>query len=189
MLIGGGRGAAVGGAPRLSRAMVWVAGACVGLVLLLVAASSDGTDVAEPVLLMLPVGVACATSFALGRRSAEDQVALGYRSTVDAELHLELARSRRHERPLAVVKVEAKGEGAADQLRSTLRTTDRLVVDGDLYVLMPETTRAQAAVWLARSEDVLTGLGPVDVVAFPEDQLTVGGVLDALRSRQAGDRG
>jgi hypothetical protein len=67
-----------------------------------------------------------------------------------------------------------------------LRKLDRVWADGeDIYVLLPEGGRAMAESMLDRIKEPLTVLLPNSVAAiatFPQDGLSIGGLLSALGS-------
>ena len=139
----------------------------------------------EEMAALLPVGAACASSFALGRRSVlPDDEPTFEAPTLDAAVRQELDRSRRHAHPFAVVRIPADAVGAVDDLRPWLRSTDHVLWDERRhpYVLLPETGADEARRWCERAEEALGDLRRATVVAFPEDELTAAGALAALRS-------
>jgi len=102
------------------------------------------------------------------------------------EVQRELDRCRRHARPFVLIRIPCTPDGGADTvaepLRRLLRSIDRLwVADGDLYLLLPETSRAMGEALIARVRRVSPELlqGREQMVAFPEDAVT-GGALRAM---------
>lgn len=103
------------------------------------------------------------------------------------DVHRELARARRHERPLAIVRLpgtdatDAPARAAA--IAPYLRRIDRIWAEhGDVTVLLPDTDRTAAE----RLVDRLQARQPVAVgsasaiATFPADGLTSGALLSAL---------
>ncbi len=90
------------------------------------------------------------------------------------EVHVELARSRRHRRPMAILRfpIEA-GPEVVDRVTQRLRRFDRAwVAHGDLIVLLPETDRAAAERLVARVASLVDAHAPAGVAVFPEDGAT-----------------
>ena len=93
---------------------------------------------------------------------------------------LELERARRHERPMALLRI---GDVAADSLRGALRLLDGVWVDGGhAYVVMPETDRVALARAIARitAELPYIGLDAMRGAVFPSDGLTAGALVARL---------
>jgi hypothetical protein len=118
------------------------------------------------------------------------------------EFHRELSRSRRYERRFVLIRVsftEPGGNGSAPASRSNarasaerlrrvgafLRSVDRAwAAEDGIYVLLPETSREMGSAFLARMRQVAPEVLPVRSVtlaAFPEDGLTSGALLAAVR--------
>lgn len=103
------------------------------------------------------------------------------------DLHRELARARRHERPLAIVRLPGKG-GTDAAARATaiapfLRRIDRVWSEhGDVNVLLPETDRAAAErlVERLRAGQPETFGTEASIASFPADGLTSGALLSTL---------
>lgn len=104
---------------------------------------------------------------------------------------VELERSRRHERPLVLVRLPAAGtqDSGLDERHASitghLRSSDLLWVDGtDLFALFTDTDALGAAAAVAR----LRHLGP-DLVgesfaaAFPADGVTTGALVSTVHGR------
>jgi hypothetical protein len=100
-----------------------------------------------------------------------------------AELRLEIARSRRFGRPFGLIRIEGK---TVPRLGAALRSIDRAwTVDRVTYLLLPETDRDAAQAvrgrLLRESPEALASCS-LSVAAFPEDGLTSGALLKALRT-------
>ncbi len=104
-----------------------------------------------------------------------------------ADVHREIARSRRHERSMAIIRLP--GEAGSDasaraaSIAPFLRRIDRTWADqGEVNVLLPETDREAAELLIerlrARQPDAI-GVGPA-IATFPTDGLTSGALLAAL---------
>lgn len=111
----------------------------------------------------------------------------------DALRH-EMDRARRHERPLALARIQlaavdgARGvhallAGPTTGTPTLLRSTDRSWRDGrSVYLLLPETSTAAATSMVRRAVAAQPAIEPGSwrVVAFPEDGLTIGALFEAL---------
>jgi hypothetical protein len=98
------------------------------------------------------------------------------------EVQRELDRSRRHQRAFVLIRIPSAPDGLGETLRGFVRSVDSLwVSNGDVYVLLPESTRAMGEGLLGRVRAAGPLLLPeaVRLVAFPEDAVT-GGALRAL---------
>lgn len=119
------------------------------------------------------------------------------------DLQHEVDRSRRYGHSFSVVRLasctrlRARSNGAGKARRAELehkalmvgvlvRKLDRVWADGeDIYVLLPEGGRAMAESMLDRIREPLRVLLPDSVAAiatFPQDGLSIGGLLSALGS-------
>jgi hypothetical protein len=98
-----------------------------------------------------------------------------------AKLHLEVYRSRRYGRKLAVVGV-ALGVDHLVRVRQALRAVDDVWTDGrQLYVLLPECDREGAEGLARRLESLdLGGARIVKVAVFPDDELTCEALIVAV---------
>ncbi len=104
-----------------------------------------------------------------------------------ADVHREIARARRHERQLAIVRLpgEAGSDAVAraEAIAPYLRRIDRTWADqGEVNVLLPETDRpaAEHLVQRLRSrQPEVVGTG-ASIATFPTDGLTSGALLAAL---------
>ncbi len=99
-----------------------------------------------------------------------------------AELRLEIARSRRFARSFGLVRIQGIPR---QNLNTALRSIDRSwTVNGITYVLLPEADRDAAQSvrgrLLREASELLAGCS-LSVAAFPEDGLTTGALLKALR--------
>jgi hypothetical protein len=109
-----------------------------------------------------------------------------------ASLVQELQRHRRHDRPLTVCRVDldaiATGDRTPDLIAAAmvprLRAGERVFAERrDLYLILPETEREQAALVLRRLS-VETGVGDLaasfHAATFPDDALTASALARAL---------
>ncbi|MEA2537104.1 MAG: hypothetical protein QOF11_1338 [Chloroflexota bacterium] len=102
------------------------------------------------------------------------------------DVHRELARARRHERPLAIVRLPgASGTDAAARsaaIAPYLRRIDRTWSEhGDVNVLLPEADRAAAEILVERlRKRQPEAVGGANIATFPADGLTSGALLAAL---------
>jgi hypothetical protein len=115
-----------------------------------------------------------------------------------AALHAELARSRRHDRRFAVLRIPESvwatpggshdavmedGLRAAGAVHALLRRPDRAWIDGtDLNVLVTDCDRQQAWSFLRRARASLPQLFAderVQLAVFPEDGVTLGTLLES----------
>ena len=115
-----------------------------------------------------------------------------------AALHAELARSRRHDRRFAVVRIPESvwaapgsshdavmedGLRAAAAVHALLRRPDRAWTDGtDLHVLVTDCDRQQAWSFLRRARASLPQLFAderVQLAVFPEDGITLRTLLES----------
>ena len=104
-----------------------------------------------------------------------------------ADLHRELARARRHERPMAIVRLPGDPGSDADARAAAiapyLRRIDRTWADhGEVNLLLPETDRPAAEHLVERlrqrrPDEVGAG---ASIATFPADGLTSGALLAAL---------
>jgi hypothetical protein len=102
----------------------------------------------------------------------------------DGEFWKELERSRRYERPLSVVRINALGNptDVAEQLRATLRMHDIVWLAGDaVLVALPEMRATAAEAVVGRACDSLdVGTSCERVVCFPDDALSGTALLELL---------
>ena len=136
------------------------------------------------------------TALVGGRRNR--QLRDPHRAEVDGwrEVARELERSRRHERPFAVIRVLAASEPAetvesssdetASRLARELRQGDTVWSSSDaVWVLMPESGRTQANEALTRVARAIPQpvLGDASSVAsFPEDAVTAAALRQLLEA-------
>ena len=99
---------------------------------------------------------------------------------------IEMARSRRHQHSLALIRIEGGAAGSASrmddaELRRRLRVVDEIWrQDDDLFVLLPEADALTVSALEARLRAELPGVVErVHTAVFPDDGITVG----SLRSR------
>lgn len=103
------------------------------------------------------------------------------------DVHRELARARRHERPLAIVRLPGTdptdASARAVAIAPYLRRIDRIWAEhGDVTVLLPDTDRTAAERLVDRlraRQPVAVGSSPA-IATFPADGLTSGALLSAL---------
>jgi hypothetical protein len=102
-------------------------------------------------------------------------------------LHIELYRSRRSGRPLALVSASVR---TADipSVRRELRATDRLWHDHrNGYLLLPESDRDGAERLVARLLQLgLVSAGTTRIAVFPDDALTSESLLSAISGESGG---
>ncbi len=108
------------------------------------------------------------------------------------ELRREMDRARRHERPFALARLRLAPRGASaagnpawsplDDAQPPIRSTDRVWKSGrDLYLLMPETSKAGAEAIIARALAVHPEPSTEwRVASFPGDGVTVGALFTEL---------
>jgi len=106
----------------------------------------------------------------------------------------ELARSRRYERPLALIGIVSSTGArptakAAAALRPFVRATDTVWTSGScIYVLLPESDDAAAEVVVERLQDASSrelARAVVNVAVFPADALTGTALLQMAAGRMA----
>lgn len=117
------------------------------------------------------------------------------------DVRRELDRARRHERPLAMVRLDVSSSSeaqamvqrllgdSADTRRPLLRTTDRAWRRGPMvFVIMPETTVETGRRFADRVRSMMPGLAVERsrVVAFPDSGLTIGSLFAALDGPEPG---
>lgn len=117
------------------------------------------------------------------------------------DIRRELDRARRHERPLAMVRLDVSSSSEAqtmlqrllgdsvDTRRPLLRTTDRAWRRGMMvFVAMPETTVETGRKFADRVRSLMPDLAVnrSRVVAFPESGLTIGSLFAALDGPEPG---
>ena len=103
------------------------------------------------------------------------------------DVHRELARARRFQRSMAIVRLPgSEGTDAPDRATTIvpyLRRIDRVWAEhGDVTVLLPDTDRAAAERLVSRlqtRQPIAVGPAPA-IVTFPVDGLTSGALLSAL---------
>lgn len=115
------------------------------------------------------------------------------------DVRRELDRARRHERPLAMVRLDTPGSSQAQAMlhrllgdekqghRPLLRTTDRAWrAGGVIFVAMPETTAETGRSFAERVSSTMPDLGLArsTVVAFPDSGMTMGSLFAALEGAE-----
>jgi hypothetical protein len=107
----------------------------------------------------------------------------------------ELDRARRFERTFVLLRIPAlemtsadgvaAGFGGLGALPLVIRSIDQVwAMDGSIYVVLPESTRATAEQLMARLRIAMPGepaLDHVDLVEFPGDGVTTGALVASLR--------
>jgi len=185
-----------GGSGRATALRLSAIGAAV--VLGMFASYQLGLSGGTPLMLVVPLGLAV---FVVGTLAALRPHAEG-RALAEVigweRFDLELERSRRHERPLALLRIAVPSQtqgrrrsvGAAD-VRDSVRVLDAVWSDRDhVFVLMPETDRAVLGRAIGR---ILARLPSIDldamrVALYPEDGLTSGALIARLEARDAEPR-
>jgi hypothetical protein len=184
-----------GGSRRASAFRLGAIGAAVVLGMF----ASYQLGLAGGALLMLVVPLALAV-FVVGTLAAFHPEA-GQRVPAEAigweRFDLELERSRRHERPLALLRVAVpppqRGQGTVDaaDVRDSVRVLDAVWSDrGHVFVLMPETDRAVLGRAIGRILARLPGmsLDAMRVALYPDDGLTSGALIARLEAPDAEPR-
>lgn len=127
-------------------------------------------------------------AFALGRhlemlRQASGTPRATRRHDINSVLGESLARCRRFERPLTLVRVAGPVDPEVRRIMTeTVRLTDEVCHEAEAsYVLMPEESVIGASVWVRRLAETVE-LQLVSIAQFPVDALTVDGLLDHARS-------
>ena len=127
-------------------------------------------------------------AFALGRYLETRRQVSGVpkatrRHDIVAVLGDSLARCRRFERPLTLVRVAGPVDAEVQRIMTeAVRLTDEVCHELDAsYVLMPEESVIGARVWVRRLAQT-PELSAVSIAQFPVDALTVDGLLDHARS-------
>ncbi|MDP9483489.1 MAG: hypothetical protein M3P84_09730 [Chloroflexota bacterium] len=122
----------------------------------------------------------------LSDRRARPSAAPALATSAWEDVHRELARARRHERPLALVRLPgASGTDAAARsaaIAPFLRRIDRTWSEhGDVNVLLPEADRTAAEILVERLRKCQPdAVGGANIATFPADGLTSGALLAAL---------
>lgn len=150
-----------------------------------------GLATGEPILAVL-AAVAAVIGIFLDRARLADHRALAAIPVASSQagwedVHREIARARRHERPMAIVRLPSEsGRAAADRAASIvpyLRRIDRVWAEhGDVNLLLPDTDRTAAERLVTRlqvREPAAVGTRP-SIATFPVDGLTSGALLAAL---------
>jgi hypothetical protein len=102
------------------------------------------------------------------------------------DFHRELARARRHERPVAIVRLPGAAADAPERASAIVpfvRRIDRVWAEhGDVNIVLPETDRAAAERLIDRiraRRPEAVGDAPA-IATFPVDGLTSGAIVSAL---------
>jgi len=151
-------------------------------------------------LLVVPIGMGVLVVWAVSSLAVDwPRRARGADEAARDRFRIELERSRRHERPLSLVRISPtprSGEWdvppvGATEVREAVRTIDAVWSEhGHVYVLMPETERIALARAASRMLVRLPGLSAGDLRAavYPEDGLTSGALFLRLESPDAEPR-
>lgn len=129
-----------------------------------------------PLPLALALGAGATALLAQASLSLAPARAPASRHPLEA-LMSEVERSRRYRRHCTLARVS----GAAEDTGETRRTDEVWDIGGDLMLLMPETTRAGAELAVTRLVGERAD-GDLAIATFPDDALTVHGLLDAIRT-------
>ena len=134
-----------------------------------------------PILLALPLAVLLG-ALVMARRRDERAVPIAAPISSEAgwaDVHREISRARRHERPLAIVRLP--GEAGSDAnaraaaIAPHLRRIDRTWADhGEVNLLLPETDRLEAErlVERLRSRQPDVVMTSASIATLPTDGLT-----------------
>ena len=142
---------------------------------------------------------AVAATISLFRRTQARALPPGLAIDGWRELARELERSRRHERPFAVIRLPAPGrdtnESAAwcvntiERLQPTIRQLDTIWASGGaVWLLMPESSNGEADQLLARIARIhheARLAEAASVASFPVDAITGTGIRRLLEERRA----
>lgn len=153
--------------------------------------------------LSLSIGLASLAVLCAGRAltRADRHSVAGAVVPVWEQVRREIERARRHNRSLVVARLTLEPAGMdnpypiAEQAEYMLRATDSVWVENrSILLLLSEVDRHSAQVVVDRLVESLTGLVTESILAsFPEDELTLGGLMDRLypsrRIRPVSDRG
>jgi hypothetical protein len=126
--------------------------------------------------------------FRLSRRPAELRES-GSTGDLLRALQLEIYRSRRSGRRLALIGVQPPA-GSSARIGNVIRAIDHArVVAGRLYLLLPETDRRAAYAVAARIEALFEAPveGGFEVAVFPEDALTAEALMKRVAGRPAAE--
>jgi hypothetical protein len=110
---------------------------------------------------------------------------------------LELERSRRHARPLALLRLtRRRGEGSAaidlDEVEAQVRAVDVAWSDRrHVYILLPETDRPALSRAIARLAASLPEIAEAELrlAIYPDDGITSGALISRLDASAAAPRG
>jgi hypothetical protein len=135
------------------------------------------------------------------RQRAEAPHRLSGRPVSFEDFRLEVERSRRYGHSLFLARFACgradegrfeRSDKVACAVRTLVRTVDRVWAEGrNVYVLLPECDREMGEAALERMRRALAGISTDDQTietgwaVFPDDGLTAGAVLDALRGDRA----
>ena len=172
--------------PVLVAGLVASIAAC-GIVLFLGASTSVAPLIGLAVALT-------AVTFAVveGRSSPRTGAAVEAGESLLSVVGRELERSRRHERPLSIVRIRlvdggpigAAGKYLAMSIASTLRTIDEVVCEGDsLYLVLSETGASEARACIRRLADFHQGVfaeADTRLAVFPDDGVTLAALTAKL---------
>lgn len=171
-----------GMAERFGRTGTPVATAVATSVVVLAVVASLLTTGRASIALSLVAGFLAA--FTLGRsvearRAAAAPAPAARRHDVVNALGISLARCRRFERPLTLVRIGGPIDPVTQRtIADAVRLTDEVCHEADAsYVLMPEESVIGATAWVRRLAETVD-LPTVAVAQFPVDGLTVDGLLD-----------
>ncbi len=163
-------------------------------VLAAIAGGSVGWGVAAgswgPAVLVVPVALIAIFAYRARLADSGSTRSNGTATSEDAweAVHREIARARRHERPLALVRLSGDGRmdealARAGTIVPLLRRIDRIWAEhGDVNILLPEADRAAAERLVERLRARQPNASPVEasIACFPADGLTSGALLAAL---------
>ncbi len=166
-------------------------------------AMAGGLPISEGVLVIIALTFgALLTAFHGGRTRIPTEAAPpSFNQSWDA-LRRELDRSRRFERSFVLMRVPASealqtaagsvpaARGPLGALPLLLRGLDQAwTMEGSIYVVLPESTRASAIALIARLRSTMpdAALEDIQIAEFPEDGLTTGALVANLRTVPAPD--
>lgn len=182
----------------LSLLLLGVATVTVGMAVGYYAAMTDGLPISGDVLIIIALTmVAVLAAFHGGRIPTAVEVRPQSSTQPWDAFRRELDRSRRFERQFVLMRatpggaLQGPGEPGSDaggplgMLPLVLRGIDQAwAVDGDIYVLLPESDRASAVSLVARLRSTMPdaeSLEDIQIAEFPQDGLTTGALIANLR--------
>lgn len=189
--------------PFVSMLLLGISAVMVGMAVGYYVALNEGLPISEDVLVIIAlIFVALLTAFHGGRSLRRTNIPSASLDRSWDAFRRELDRSRRFERPFVLMRIptseplDATERAGASPTRGPLgalpllvRSIDRVwTMDGSIYVVLPESSRASANELVARLRSTMSdaaALDGVQIAEFPQDGLTTGALLGSLRPAPA----